>query len=59
MVVVYLVGAVFSVFFWLGMAELLLLFIEVERRTRQAAARLSRNRGESPLEITELADEPE
>jgi hypothetical protein len=38
---------------------LLLLFIEVERSTRQAAARLSRNRGESPLEITELADEPE
>ena len=51
MVVVYLAGAVFSVFFWLGMAELLLLFIEVERSTRQAAVRLSRSRGESPLEI--------
>ena len=58
MALVYLVAAAVSLFFWLGMAELLLLFVEVERNTRQSALLRTKERAETPVDITELAQDP-
>jgi hypothetical protein len=58
MALVYLVAAAVSLFFWLGMAELLVLFVEVERNTRQAALQRTKERAETPLDVTELAQDP-
>jgi hypothetical protein len=57
-VLICLVAAVFSIFFWLGMAELIRLWLDVERNTRQAASRLSKARSDTPLAMDEWVDEP-
>jgi hypothetical protein len=44
MCLVYILGTVFCFFFWFGLADLLMLFVEMEHNTRQAAARQKRPR---------------
>jgi hypothetical protein len=56
MIAVYLVGAIFSFFFWFGMSELVLLCLDVERNTRRAALRLSKGRTETPSRPTNRSE---